>query len=509
MFWKHKSTSSISQVRILYYLNNLKQMLLFLFSEFFLESLIFLFLLFELCFLAYLSSYFLYNPLTFLSKVIYLFLLLLFLILLSIFNSLEISSFYKNGAFLHSLTALVTQVYILVVASFVLIASRSYLFNRNFFSYEYLVIFSLALLGAEFICTSSNISSIFLSIELQSLSCYVLASMHWSSEYSTEAGIKYFILGSFSSTLLLFGFSLLYFSFGTFSFDNIQALNFDFKPFSLQTLSLLFIISSLLFKVGSVPFHSWVLDVYDGSFTSIAFFFATLPKIVFFLFIAKVTVLTFSYYSTLLYFPAFLSIFVASFAALWQKRIKRLISFSAISHAGFILIALATSNFFSIKAVVFYWFFYIITATGFFLLLLLSTDKKTYLKYIISWAYIAKRNVFIAIVISLILFSMSGIPPLIGFYSKLLVFVSLVIEKQIFLSMFIVSFSCLSSFYYIRLVKVFFFIASSRQPNYWLQTSSRDVELLLITTLFSISFTLLQPNTFLNFSALFSIFFFS
>lgn len=484
-------------------------MLLFLFSEFFLESLIFFFLLFELCLLAYFSSYFLYNQLTFLSKVIYLFLLLLLLILFSISDSLEISSFYKSGVFLHSLTALVTQVYIVVVAFFILIVSRSYLFNKNFFSYEYVVIFFLALLGAEFMCTSSNILSIFLSIELQSLSCYVLASIRWSSEYSIEAGIKYFILGSFSSTLLLFGFSLLYFSFGTFSFDNIQALNFDFKPFSLQTVSVLFIISSLLFKVGSVPFHSWVFDVYEGSFTSIALFFATLPKIVFFLFMAKMIVLAFPYYSTFLYFPAFLSIFVASFAALWQKRIKRLISFSAILHVGFVLIALATSNFFSIKTVVFYWFFYIITTIGFFSLLLLSTNRKAYLKYIISWAYIAKRNVFIAIVTSLILFSMSGIPPLIGFYSKLLVFVSLVIEKQIFLSMFIVFFSCLASFYYIRLVKVFFFIASSRQANYWLQTNCRDVELLLVTTLFLISFTLLQPNIFLNFSALFSTLFFS
>jgi NADH-quinone oxidoreductase subunit N len=375
--------------------------------------------------------------------------------------------------------------------------SRNFLQARGVFLYEYNIITLLSLIGLSFLCSSSNMLMLFLAIELQSLSFYLLASFQWNSEYSAEAGIKYFILGSFSSCLLLFGFSMIYLSTGTFSFEVLQKL--IVQPCTLDTtfIGILFCFTTFLFKVGASPFHMWLCDVYEGSLTSVTLFFAAIPKLVLFYLLIKLSLVVFpsfdNFWKTFFLASGLLSITVGSMAALFQKKMKRLLAFSAISHTGFILLALCSGSYLSIKASMFYLIFYAVMTFAVFSIVLISISQTNFLKYLISWSYLSKRNFCLAITFALVFFSLAGIPPLTGFYSKLLVFLALLNEQQIFTMILMALISCIGCFYYIRVIKILFFCSKDVGP--WVHSHNRALEFSLASSSLIVTFFLIRPDS--------------
>jgi NADH-quinone oxidoreductase subunit N len=252
----------------------------------------------------------------------------------------------------------------------------------NFFEYSILILF--ALLGIFFICSSNDLITAYLSIELQSLSFYIMAAMKKDSAFSVDAGLKYFILGAFSSSLFLFGSSILYGVSGTTNFEDLKNLSFCMgsAPYSIDMLNdstfirsvfldgsliqfaLIFIFVSLLFKLAVAPFHLWSLDVYEGSPSSSTFFFAVVPKLAIFVLLVRIFYSSFfeqvtkwRYYIVVV---AILTIIVGSFGGLEQKKLKSLLAYSSISHMGYTLVAFSTGTFEGMQILFCYLFLYMI-----------------------------------------------------------------------------------------------------------------------------------------------------
>ena len=464
------------------------------------EAVLSIFLLAFICFSAYFSTMKNFGFLSLTSLSSFCTPVALLITVQVFFDSIGISFISPNEVLTFDSHTSFFQTIILFISAIVLFMSKNFLLARNVFLYEYSVITLLSLTGLSFLCSSSNMLMLFLAIELQSLAFYLLASFQWNSEYSAEAGIKYFILGSFSSCLLLFGFSLLYLSTGSCSFEVLQKL--IIQPCNLDTafVGILFCFTTFLFKVGASPFHMWLCDVYEGSLTSVTLFFAAVPKLVLFYLLIKLPFVVLPsfdlFWKTFFLTSGLLSIAVGSMAALVQKKIKRLLAFSAISHTGFILLALCSGSYLSIKAATFYLIFYTLMTFSTFAIVMISVNQTNFLKYLISWSYLAKRNFCLAITFSLILFSLAGIPPLTGFYSKLLVFLALLNDQKIFTMTVMALLSCVGCFYYIRLIKIFFFCSSKTGP--WAYSYNRSVELVLVTSSLIIVFFLIHPDSVLQ-----------
>ena len=243
---------------------------------------------------------------------------------------------------------LVSKIFVLFTASLVMIFSLSYFsFEITFKSFEYFVLFLLSLVGMFFLLSCTDFLSLYLTIELQSLALYVLASFKQNSIFSIEAGLKYFILGTFSSGLLLFGVSFIYGFTGLTNFFEIDLLfqqNFGLRSDPLVSLGILFFLAALMFKFTAVPFHMWAPDIYHGAPSIITFFFSLTPKIVFFALLLRLVMLVFSgfeiHYRVVFFLCAFLSMFLGSLASLYQNKFKRLLAYSSISNVGYALVAL-------------------------------------------------------------------------------------------------------------------------------------------------------------------------
>jgi NADH-quinone oxidoreductase subunit N len=238
----------------------------------------------------------------------------------------------------------------------------------------------------------------------------------------------------------------------------------------------------------------WLCDVYEGSLTPVTLFFAAVPKIVIFYMLLKLLFSVFSnessFWSLFCQISGFFSIVVACIAALFQKKTKRLLAFSAISHAGFLLLAVSCFSFFSLRSIFFYLLVYIFMNLSVFSIILATTHSYI-LKYLIHWTYFFNRNAVLAVTFSILLLSLAGIPPLSGFYSKLLVMMSLVYQSQYTIALLTAILSCIASYYYIRLIKIFFFGTSVE--GVWVSVQSRPLE--FCTAIFSTIVVLLLASS--------------
>jgi proton-translocating NADH-quinone oxidoreductase chain N len=262
--------------------------------------------------------------------------------------------------------------------------------------------------------------------------------------------------------------------------------------------------AAFFFKVGSAPFHMWLTDVYEGSLSSITAFFATVPKIILFSLILQLSCFvfkSFDSYSTLLFgFCGMSSICLASVAAIYQKRLKRLLAYSAISHSGFIIMGICCGTIDSVKACVIYIILYTVMSLATFSIVLLCSSNNITPKYIIQWAFLAKKNLLLAFTFSLTLFSIAGIPPLAGFYSKLGILISMLSQDYVFTTLIVIMFSSIGCFYYIRLIKLFFFIFSKN--SFWFSVNSGVTGVVLAVVLSVITLFLVFPTFLSNLSAL-------
>jgi len=323
------------------------------------------------------------------------------------------------------------------------------------------------LLGLIIITSSYNLITLYLAIELQSLSFYILTASKQKSPIASEAALKYFILGAIASGFILYGSSIIYITTGSLNFGNILTFLTNINQWeNLQSIMILFygfifILSGLLFKVGAVPFHTWLPDVYEGAPNNVTAFFAIVPKIAVVSLILRLFFDIFGdiseFFESILYIASLLSILVGSFISLQQKKFKRLLAYSAIGHIGFILIGFVSNTFQDIQNILLYIIIYMVMSINIWTIFLSLNSKKKSLKFLTDFTNLLKINPILACILMLTLFSMSGIPPLAGFFSKMFIFYSALQQSINSLAILGILMSVVSSFYYIRLIKITFF----------------------------------------------------
>ena len=332
---------------------------------------------------------------------------------------------------------------------------------ENIPTYEFGLLIILSILGMMLLVSSNDLIMLYLGIELISLSLYILTGINRKSQDSTEAGLKYFILGALSSGLILFGMGLLYGYTGETNLVNIGGFIWYTPELYQIKVGGLFVIIGLLFKVGAAPFHMWLPDVYEGAPTIVTAYFAIVPKIAILLTLINLLVVPFIgiWYSIqpFLIIAAILSLIVGSLGGINQGKIKRLISYSAISHVGFILIGIIPLSLYSIESSIIYILIYIILSLSTFTILINFSEHR----YISQFSGLSRYNPVLAFTFAFILLSIAGIPPLAGFFSKYLVLMNAVDNGFYILAFIAVLTSAISTFYYLRIIKWMFFKDSS------------------------------------------------
>ena len=384
---------------------------------------------------------------------------LFFLVLLKDLNiistlTLKIDSFYYFFRLLF-----------LIFFFFCLYTYKYSFFLDKIYLYEFPIILLLSVEGSFLMLMTDNLFTFYLALELQNLCFYIMASLKRYSNFSTEAGLKYFLLGVFSSSILLFGISLIYGILGTLDLREINIL-ISYEQFNnlnyLLVISLFFFICGLLFKFGSFPFHYWVMDVYEGSPTIVTMFFSIFPKIVLAFFFVKLYFLLFifdlRFFSILFLICGLFSIFIGILNAMYQYKIKRFFAYSSIVNVGFILIAFSIMTFDGFFSGLYFVFCYLFSISLiFFLLINIRRYNLKEFFNLFDFSKLNSSNTIILIYICFIFLSFAGIPPLIGFFGKFFVFFSL-FNSYNYLVLFILLFlSVISSFYYLRVIRFIYF----------------------------------------------------
>ncbi|WP_416881867.1 NADH-quinone oxidoreductase subunit NuoN [Marivita sp.] len=383
-----------------------------------------------------------------------------------------------NGMFVDDGFARFAKIVILVSAAAVLLMSEAYMTRRGLLRFEYPLLIALAVVGMMMMVSAGDLMALYMGLELQSLALYVVASLRRDSLKSTEAGLKYFVLGALSSGLLLYGASLVYGYSGTTLFSGIiqTAVHGDL---SLGLLfGLVFLISGLAFKVSAVPFHMWTPDVYEGSPSPVTAFFATAPKVAAMALFARVMHDAFgaavSDWSQVIALLSVLSMFLGAIAAIGQTDIKRLMAFSSIAHMGYALMGLAAGTAFGVQAMLIYMAIYVTMNIGTFAFILSMHRDGQPVSNIGALNMYSKREPGKALAMLVLLFSLAGVPPLVGFFGKLYVLRAAYEAGLAWLAIAGVIASVIGAFYYLRIVFYMYFgeerddaLDSSRSPVLW------------------------------------------
>nr|YP_011017765.1 NADH dehydrogenase subunit 2 [Polysiphonia morrowii]WQF69611.1 NADH dehydrogenase subunit 2 [Polysiphonia morrowii] len=480
-----------------------------LISEFFLLNVI----CFSLVFCAILSTSNVFKFPLLTNCMQFLFIQSLFFSFILLINSSPIFIIFFNKLLICDAFAFYSKIIILLFSIIWFWISQPFLKILNF---EFWILILLSILSICLLIQAQDLLSIYVNIEFLSLSFYILASSNRNSEFSTEAGLKYFILGAFSSALLLFGFTLMYSFTGL---TNLQDLLIFFTGYSLNLsftlnqgifISIFFILTSFLFKLGSAPFHYWLPDVYEGSPTSVTAFFAILPKLAvlsLFLRFIFVTLGDCIYNEVYLFLliAAILSSLVGTVGALLQTKWKRFIAFSSISHVGFFLLNFCSLNFDNLNNLFVYIIIYLFMTSSFFsffsLIKFFKFPNFKNPRFLNSLNSLNLTNPTLAILFSIILFSFAGIPPLAGFFAKFFVLYSAIDTGLFFLTFFLLFLNCVSTFYYINLIKKNYF---NKIDSIYLPICVSNISVTNTITLSVLIFILILAITDLNFIFLFS-----
>ena len=325
---------------------------------------------------------------------------------------------------------------------------------------EYPVLILFSVIGMLLMTSSTDLISMYMALELQSLPLYVIAAINRDNLKSSEAGLKYFILGALSSGLLLFGMSLVYGAVGDTAFSSISEVSSQGMT-NLLLIGLVFMLSGLAFKISLVPFHMWTPDVYEGAPTPVTAFLAIVPKIAAMTIMVRFTFSAFdssiSSWQQIIVILSLLSMILGSFAAIMQTNLKRLMAYSSIAHMGYALVGIASGILEGISGLLIYMLIYIIMNIGSFIIILSMRRDNQSVEDIYDLKGISKTHPFIAFSFVILMFSMAGIPPLAGFFGKWLVFYSAVSSGLIFLAIIGVLTSVVGAFYYLRIIKIMYF----------------------------------------------------
>ena len=365
-----------------------------------------------------------------------------------------------DGAYVDDGFGRFAKVVILLSAAAVLVMSQEYMSRRGLLRFEYPLLVALAVVGMMVMVSAGDLMSLYMGLELQSLSLYVVASLRRDSVKSTEAGLKYFVLGALSSGLLLYGASLTYGFAGTTLFSGIVAAVEGGASIGLL-FGLVFLITGFAFKVSAAPFHMWTPDVYEGSPTPVTAFFATAPKVAAMGLFARVAFDAFGSvtgeWQQIVAFLSVLSMFVGAIAAIGQTNIKRLMAYSSIAHMGFALMGLAAGSAFGVQAMLIYMAIYVTMNIGTFAFILGMEKDGVPVTTIASLKMYSKREPLRALAMLILLFSLAGVPPMVGFFGKFYVLRAAYDAGLTWLAVAGVIASVIGAFYYLRIVYFMYF----------------------------------------------------
>lgn len=430
-----------------------------------------------------------------------------------ILNNPVVNQVIWNATFIVDNSSNSVKLFVLIVLCLCILLSEEYLCKARIRPYEIFVFFIGIGLSLCLLISSYDLLSIYLCIEFLSLIFYTLATWKRDSGFSAEAGLKYFILGSLASIILLFGASLIYVITGT---TNIGSLSILFE--NLTSLSILIhlgficIGSALLFKLGAAPYHMWVIDVYEGAPTLVTLIFASVPKFSILIVLCRLAITgswsLFPYlWENLFCICGLLSLLIGCLGGLGEIKLKRVLAFSGIGHIGFLCLGLCCGSVEGLQAIFFYILIYSVTSIYMWTYLLYLDPIKKNCLTLTDSVGLVNSNPVLGLLTCLMIFSLAGIPPFAGFFAKLLIFISLIDGYFYFVSIIVVITSVLSAFYYLRLIKILYF----EKINTWLFFSplSKIHSFVLVFSSFIILLFLLNPNFCFCFSYKLGLGFFS
>ncbi len=372
------------------------------------------------------------------------------------FDGLFVSDFY--GDFM--------KVLVLVGSATAMAMSLRYFEAEGVVRFEYPILMLFATLGMMMMISANDLIALYLGLELQSLSLYVVAAIRRDSLRSTEAGLKYFVLGALSSGMLLYGASLIYGFSGTTNFETLadvfaETTAAGHGPSFGIIVGLVFLLSGLAFKISAVPFHMWTPDVYEGAPTPIAAFFASAPKVAAIALLARIMMGPFiefvAQWQQIVVVISIASMVLGAFAAIYQTNIKRLMAYSSIGHVGYALVGLAAGTEEGLRGLIVYMSIYVIMNLGAWGCILCMRQKQVMVENIEDLKGLSKSRPVMALALAIFMFSMAGIPPLAGFFGKLYVFLAAIEAGLYALAVIGVLSSVVGAFYYLRIVKLMYF----------------------------------------------------
>jgi len=365
-----------------------------------------------------------------------------------------------TGSFVDDGFARFAKVTILLAAAAVLVMSQEYMARRGLLRFEYPILIALATVGMMVMVSAGDLITLYMGLELQSLALYVVAAIRRDSARSTEAGLKYFVLGALSSGLLLYGASLTYGYAGTTLFSGIIASTQDGVSLGLL-FGLVFMLAGFAFKVSAAPFHMWTPDVYEGAPTPVTAFFATAPKVAAMGLFARVVFDAFGGvvgdWQQIVAFLSVASMFLGAVAAIGQKNIKRLMAYSSIAHMGFALMGLAAGTAFGVQAMLIYMAIYVTMNIGTFAFILSMEKDGVPVTDIAALNMYSRREPLKALAMLVLLFSLAGVPPMVGFFGKFYVLRAAYDGGLGWLAVAGVIASVIGAFYYLRIVYFMYF----------------------------------------------------
>jgi NADH-quinone oxidoreductase subunit N len=387
---------------------------------------------------------------------------------------------------------------VIIGSSLAIIMSINFNEQESIARFEYPVLILFATLGMFMMVSANDLISLYVGLELQSLALYVVAAFRRDSLKSSEAGLKYFVLGALSSGMLLYGCSLIYGFAGTTSFDGLATL---FKglggtgPSVGLVVGLVFLIAGLAFKVSAVPFHMWTPDVYEGAPTPVTAFFAVAPKIAAIALFIRVLTGPFGVliadWQQVIVLISIASMVLGALAAIWQDNIKRLLAYSSIGHMGYALIGLAAGTEAGVRGILVYMTIYLAMNVGTFCCVLAMRRNGRMVEGISDLAGLARNQPMLALSLAIFMFSMAGIPPLAGFFGKLYIFLAAIESGLYTLAIIGVLASVIGSYYYLRIIKIMYF---DEPAEVFDRTIGREVKIILVGTTLFVTFFIIRPD---------------
>lgn len=370
-----------------------------------------------------------------------------------------------SGSFILDNMASVFKVFMIGATMVAMVYTRHYLIQHALFRGEYFVLVLLSVLGMMVMVSGYSLLTLYLGLEILSLSLYTLIAIARERSGAVEAALKYFVLGAIASGLLLYGMSMIYGISGSINITDIANFAANADLASRETLilnfGLVFLVIGIAFKLGAVPFHMWVPDVYEGAPTSVTLFLSTVPKVAAVAMLVRILVdglgAMQAYWADLFIVLAVLSIALGSVIALMQTNIKRLLAYSTISHVGFIMLGFVTGVISGYGAAVFYVFVYILMSLAAFGIVILLNKKGFEADQISDFKGLSKHSPWFALMMLVVMLSMAGVPPFIGFYAKFFILQQVVSAGFVTLAVVAVVFAVISAYYYLQIIKSMYF----------------------------------------------------